>query len=258
MSLKLVSIPTVVGEGLSPPRSLLRVNPSPTSSRSRSLRSSAPKVSSWVCRSDEGLFDVELVTLSDNKGSSFKPFGDGKPPDIGGSPPKIFPLTYLSYFRISDIFAGNYAHHWIPPDLTRSSFSRRAHLGNDEDICNNTAFYCEDILNENQHSHYYEQIQNKARIREVFFCQNSHWLLICGYLWLHPNREVSKTLLLILKSGRQGLILAAGHKCCFDVLLFLAQARWTRLDNILLAPNPHADELHLHFYFQFIQRQVEK
>ena len=30
------------------------------------------------------------------------------------------------------------------------------------------------------------------------------------------------------------------------------------LDNILLALNPHADELHLHFYFQFIQRQVEK
>ena len=169
MSLKLVSLLTVVGEGLSPPRSLLRVNPSPTSSRSRSLRSSAPKVSSWVCRSDEGLFDVELVTLSDNKGSSFKPFGDGKPPDIGGSPPKIFPSTYLSYFRISDIFAGNWSHHWIPPDLTRSFFSRRAHLGNDEDICNNTAFYCEDILNENQHSHYYEQIQNKARIRYVFF-----------------------------------------------------------------------------------------
>ena len=151
MSLKLVSIPTVVGEGLSPPRSLLRVNPSPTSSRSRSLRSSAPKVSSWVCRSDEGLFDVELVTLSDNNGSSFKPFGDGKPPDIGGSPPKIFPLTYLSYFRISAIFAGNCAHHWIPPGLTRSSFSRRAHLGNDEDICNNTAFNCKAISNENQH-----------------------------------------------------------------------------------------------------------
>ena len=30
------------------------------------------------------------------------------------------------------------------------------------------------------------------------------------------------------------------------------------LDNILLAPNPHADERHLHFYFQFIQRQMEK
>ena len=30
------------------------------------------------------------------------------------------------------------------------------------------------------------------------------------------------------------------------------------LDNILLAPNPHADEHHLHFYFQFIQRQMEK
>ena len=145
MSLKLVSIPTVVGEGLSPPRSLLRVNPSPTSSRSRSLRSSAPNVSSWVCRSDEGLFDVELVTLSDNNGSSFKPFGDGKPPDIGGSPPKIFPSMCLSYFRISDVFAGNWSHHWIPLDLTRSFFSRRAHLGNDEDICNNTAFYCEDV-----------------------------------------------------------------------------------------------------------------
>ena len=78
------------------------------------------------------------------------------------------------------------------------------------------------------------------------------------FWYVDATREVSKTLLLILKSGRQGLILAAGHKCCFDVLLFLAQARWTRLDNILLAPNPHADERHLHFYFQFIQRQMEK
>ena len=163
MSLKLVSLPTVVGEGLSPPRSLLRVNPSPTSSRSRSLRSSAPNVSSWVCRSDEGLFDVELVTLSDNNGSSFKPFGDGKPPDIGGSPPKIFPSMCLSYFRISDVFAGNWSHHWIPLDLTRSFFSRRAHLGNDEDICNNTAFYCEDILNETSIF-----IMNRFRTKEDF------------------------------------------------------------------------------------------
>ena len=78
---------TVVGEGLSPPSSLLRVNPSPTSSRSRSLRSSAPKVSSWVCRSLlEGLFDALLSDTGVN-GSSFRPVGEGKPPEMGGSPP---------------------------------------------------------------------------------------------------------------------------------------------------------------------------
>ena len=77
---------TVVGDGLSPPSSLLRVNPSPTSSLSRSLRSSAPKVSSCVCRSDEGLLEPLLSDTGVN-GSSFRAVGEGKPPEMGGSPP---------------------------------------------------------------------------------------------------------------------------------------------------------------------------
>ena len=86
---------TVVGEGLSPPSSLLRVKPSPTSSRSRSLRSSAPKVSSWVCRSEEGLVLV-LSTDAGVNGSSFRAVGEGKPPEMGGSPPKVTHIIAVS------------------------------------------------------------------------------------------------------------------------------------------------------------------
>ena len=95
---------TVVGEGLSPPSSLLRVNPSPTSSRSRSLRSSAPKVSSWVCRSLlEGLFDALLSDTGVN-GSSFRPVGEGKPPEMGGSPP-IRTLKVSHFFHVGILYS---------------------------------------------------------------------------------------------------------------------------------------------------------
>jgi len=91
-----VSHEAVVGEGLSPPSSLLRVNPSPTSSRSRSLRSSAPKVSSWVCRSEEGLLEA-LLSDTGVKGSSFRAVGEGKPPEMGGSPPVDSPPRLDSF-----------------------------------------------------------------------------------------------------------------------------------------------------------------
>ena len=66
---------------------------------------------------------------------------------------------------------------------------------------------------------------------------------------------------IIFKSGRQSLILAA-QMLFWRFVISSAGGRITfyfgRLDNILLAPAHTLTRRHLHFYFQFIQRQMEK